>query len=149
MKSSVWLLGVMLVSPAWSQEPVTNTPVLTPLSFDRSSDSIRKIVRDAAATQSVPVQLSEETPVKRESDAAFIYVPPAEAPPPVKTPTPRLPVAEPESNGLLSAVFGMLIDDLLDVEPDDPAAGLWVTCEEQGAMQRIETCPARVLPQKP
>lgn len=57
----------MFVAPVWSQEP----------SFDLSSDSIRKIVRETAAAQSVPIQISKETPVKREPDTTFKYVPPA------------------------------------------------------------------------
>ena len=153
MKSrSLLLLGVMLVSPAWSQEPATNAPVLTPQSFDRSSDSIRKIVRDVAASQSVPVRLSAESPVEREPVATFEYVPPEKSPT-VKSTPPRLPTAPaPASAGPLSAisevVFETLVDTLLDADSDDSSEGQyerWHTCQSRAHLKTTEmgyeTCP--------
>ena len=55
MKSRALLvLAALLAAPAWSQE------------FDLHSESITKIVRNVAESQSVAVQLSEEKPVARD-----------------------------------------------------------------------------------
>lgn len=144
MKSLVLLLGVMLVSPAWSQEPAATAPVATPRSFDRNDDSIRKIVRNAAAAQSVPIQPAEETPAKREPDAAFKYVPPEPKPVKAPAPTPRLPAAAPAATGPI----GALIETLLEVEPDTSPEGRyndWLKCQDSDNLKsvsdRYKTCP--------
>jgi hypothetical protein len=136
MKSSLWLLGIMLVSPAWSQEPPANTPVLTPQSFDRNSDSIKKIVHDAAASQSVLVQLSEETPVKREPYTTIEYAPPVVAPP-AKIAKPRPTAPAPAREGPVSQIFDAVIDTLLDVDSDDGQYE-WHSCQSP---QRDPKCP--------
>jgi len=114
---SLLLLGVMFVAIAWSQEPAADEPAPTPRSFDLSSDSIKKIVRDTAAAQSVPIRISDEAPVKREPDTTIKYVPPDVAKP-AKSPDPRRPTAPPESDGPISALIDTLVDTALGVEDD-------------------------------
>ena len=147
MNSRAFLVvGALLVSPAWSQEPAPQAAVLTPQSFDRNSESIKKIVRDAAATQSAPVQLTEEKPAKRDP-ATVIYVPP-EKPAPVSEPPRRLPDASPRSDGFLSAVFETILDEVLDIEADDDitSSNEMLRCrvqkEQKTAPPGIDNCPS-------
>ena len=114
---SFLLLGVMFVSLAWSQESSAEEPTPTPQSFDLSSDSIKKIVRDTAGAQSVPIRISEEKPLEREPDTTFKYVPP-EVVQPAKSPAPRRPTAPPESDGPISALIDTLVDTALGVDDD-------------------------------
>jgi hypothetical protein len=124
----MWLVGIMLVSPAWSQQP----------GFDPSSDSIKKIVRDVAATQSATVQLSEEPPAKREPFTTIEYSKPDEERPPLKSPTPRLPTAAPASDGVVSTLVDILLDD---DELDDSSQGSYNESNSCLSKQRYETCP--------
>jgi hypothetical protein len=110
--------------------------------LDLKNDSIRKIVRDTAATQSATVQLPHEKPVARKPLANIEFVPEVKAPP-LKYPT-HLPDPAPRSSGILSA----LIDTLLDVD-DDPSLGgkypLWLSCQAhddlKSALQQ-DACPS-------
>jgi hypothetical protein len=102
------LLGALLASPVWAQQP----------SFDLSSDNIKKIVRDTAATQSRPIELSEEKPVEREPVETVRYVPPEKpTPPPVERAAPR-PVAASQSSDFLSTVIDILVDEVLGIDDD-------------------------------
>ena len=92
------LLGALFAVPAWSQEPV----------FDLHSDSIKKIVRDTATTQSALVRISNEKPAKSDPIASIDLAPPV-AKPPVKYPT-RLPDPAP-STGWFSTLIDTLIDE--------------------------------------
>ena len=126
MNPRACLLVALLVSPAWSQEPVADAPVLTPKSFDLSNDSIKKIVRDTAATKYAYVQFSAKPANKPEPVTKIEFIPAAKAPP-VKYPT-RLPDPAPQSTGFLST----LIDVLLDVDDDFTEPGkddLWLSCQ--------------------
>ena len=98
MNPRLLLLVAWLASPAWSEEPVAESPAITSGSFDLSNDSIRKIVRDSAAAQS-----------------ALVDVPPIKEDAPVKRPTPR-PANEPQSQGILSALAEMLVEEALGLE---------------------------------
>jgi len=106
---------------------------LTPQSFDRSSESIKKIVRDTAATQSAPDQLTEEKPAKRDP-STVVYVPPEKPSAPVSEP-PRQPDASSRSDGFLSAVFETILDEVLDVEDDD------ITSSNE-MLRCIDNCPS-------
>jgi hypothetical protein len=128
---SLLLLGVMFVSLAWSQKSAADESAPSPQSFDLSSDSIKKIVRDMAAAQSQPVRISEETPVEREADSTVKYVPPEEAQP-AKSQVPRRPTAPPESDGPISALIDTLVDMALDV--DDDSLGYYSVCPPTGAL---------------
>jgi hypothetical protein len=98
------LFGALLASPAWTQEP----------NFDLSSDSIKKIVRDTAATQSRPIELSEEKPAEREPVETVRYVPPEKPlPPPVERAAPR-PVAAPQSDGIFSGFLEAVVETLVN-----------------------------------
>jgi hypothetical protein len=120
MKSrSKWLVGILLVSPAWSQDP----------GFDPSSDSIKKIVRDVAATQSSTV---------REPYTQIEYSPPAEVRPPLKSPAPRLPTAAPASDGIVSTLVDILLDG---DELDDSSQGSYNESNSCLSKQLYETCP--------
>jgi hypothetical protein len=130
MNPRAWLMAVMmLVSPAWSQGLASDSPVVTPRSFDLRSESLKTIVRNTAATQFAAIQLPRQQPVQRES-TAFKYVPPADAEP-VQRPTPRLPEWTPEDRGFFSALVGTLIDSALGVESYDSQAEYhaWLSCK--------------------
>src|SRR5436190_24296863 len=75
------LVGAVLALPSWSQEPAASTPAPAHLVVDLSNESIKKIVRDTAATQSATVQISEEKPVARKSVADIVFAPPVAKPP--------------------------------------------------------------------
>jgi hypothetical protein len=148
MNWRVLLLGALLVSPAWSQEPATPSPTVTPQSFDLGSDAVKKIVLATASSQSVPVQVSREAPVKRESVTEIVYVPP-ELPPVVKEIAPP-PVAAPESDGFLSAAFDIafetLVDSMLGDETDDAMQkqyDTWRACHARDENCRLPPPPPR------
>ena len=129
------LIGAMLVCPAWAQEPT----------FDLNSDSIRKIVRATAATQSVPIQLSAEPVAHREPAAILEYVPPIEAAPVKHTAPPRgPPPPPPQSDGFVSFLFNTLVDTLLDAATGESARTqgvVWRACESAGGSKTF-TQPA-------
>jgi hypothetical protein len=114
---SFLLLFAVFFSPAWSQEPSAEQPVATLHSFDLNSDSIKQIVRDTAAGQSVPVQISEEKSANRDGDTRFKYVPPV-ATQTAKEPAPRRPTAPPKADGPVSTLIETLVDMALGVEDD-------------------------------
>jgi hypothetical protein len=106
---AVLLIGAMLVSPAWSQEP----------SFDLKSDAIKRIVQTTAATQYAPIQPPEEKPVEPEPASTIKFVPPVKEEPPVKrTAKPAAPA--PQSHTFLSALVETLVDDALGTDEDLP-----------------------------
>ena len=117
------LFGVMLVSPAWSQEAAT-VATASNRSFDLSNEAVRKIVRDTVATQAVAVQPPEEPPVARKPGGTIVFVPAPKAEP-VKYPT-RLPDPAPQTDGFLSALIETLLgveDDMSHLRPND-----WLEC---------------------
>jgi hypothetical protein len=103
------LFGVMLASPAWSQE----TPPLTARSFDLTSDSVRQIVHDTAAAQSTAARAAEEPPKELKPAGVVRYVPPVK-PEPAEPPQPRLPSAP--LSPFLSAVADILVDEVLHID---------------------------------
>jgi len=129
-----FLFGALLASPGWAQEPATKAPALTPASFDLSSDYIRKIVRDTAATQYGTVQVSAEKPAGSEP-ATVRYVPPDKPLPPAKIAAPR-PVAAPQSNSLLSGFLDAVVDTVID-----EALGIDDDIESQLPSDRRLRCP--------
>ena|SRR5688500_8415944 len=108
MNSRICLLATLLVSPAWSQESA---------GFDLRSAAIKKIVRDAAATQFAYVQIAEKPPVASETEP-FKYVPP-EKPAPTPEPPRQLPAKSPPPDGFLASAFDILVDELLGTEDYD------------------------------
>lgn len=122
---ALFLFGALLASPVWAQQP----------SFDLSSDYIRKIVRDTAATQSRPIELSEEKPAEREPVETVRYVPP-EKPAPVKIAAPR-PVDAPQSHGILSSLVDAIVETVID-----EALGIDDDLESQVPSDRRLRCPA-------
>jgi len=133
MNSRVLLLvGAMLVSPAWSQEPA----------FDLKSDSIKKIVRDTAATQFATIQVPSEKPVAPKQVAEIKFVPSVAAPP-VKYPT-RLPEPATPAAGL----FYTLVDAFLDVGDDSSLEfryPLWLSCQARDDLKHAtqqDPCPS-------
>jgi hypothetical protein len=146
MNWRVLMLSALLVSPAWSQEPETSSSVAAARSFDLRSDAVRKIVHATASSQSVPVQVSQGAPAKRESSPEIEYVPP-EKPAVVKEIAPT-PVAAPESDGFLSAVFDIafetLVDSLLGDETDEAMQkqyDTWRACQARDANCRLPPPP--------
>jgi len=117
--TSRWFLCLipMFLTPVWAQEPAANQPAATPRSFDLSSEAIKKIVRETAADQSVPIQISEGTTISRERDTAIRFVPP-EKEQPAKEQSPRRPAAPPEPVGPVSALIEALVDTALGVDHD-------------------------------
>ena len=97
------------MAPAWSQEPAA---------FDLKSDAIKNIVSATAATQFADVQIEDNAPVKTET-AAFKYVSP-EKPVAAAPDLPSKPPAQtPRSDSFVSAMFDILVDELLGIEDDD------------------------------
>jgi len=134
---ALFLFGALLASPVWAQQP----------SFDLNSDYIKKIVRDTAASQSVPVQLSDEKPAKSEPVATVKYVPPEKPLPPAKSAAHR-PVAAPQSNSFLSAVIDILVDEALGIDDDiesDVQSDRSLRCPSAEPLKTTEpgssTCP--------
>jgi hypothetical protein len=135
MNPRAWLLfGAFLVSPAWSQE------------FDLRSDSVQKIVRATAATQSVAVHETAEaaaTPGPAQKPVA--YVPPEKPSQMRELPTRLAPAAK--TNPFVSAVIDSVVEDVLGVEPD-PAYDFEYeklkACQQRNAdktaAQRNEAC---------
>ena len=139
------VVGALFVLPAWSQEPASQLAVLTPQSFDRNSESIKKIVRDTAATQTSAVQPPEEKPAKRDP-ATVVYVPPEKLPAPVHEPPRQLPEAKSRSDKFLSAVFETILDEVLDAEDDDVTSrNEMLRCrvqkEQKTSPPGIDNCP--------
>jgi hypothetical protein len=136
MKSHALLfLGALLASSAWAQEP----------SFDLKDDAIRKIVRDIAASQSVPVQLAAAKPIERKLvlDAEDLHPVerPINLPPPPHNPAPK-------SQGPVSALIETLIDSALGLDEEPTAEERydeWLYCQQAGddllsTAQRVATC---------
>lgn len=110
-------------------------PVVTPPSFDLGSESVKKILRDTAATQYATARPAEAEPAKSPPSAekAFQYIAPEKPPakPVAKLNLPPMPAAL-ESNGFLSALIETLIDEALDSDYDDPVEAntvSWLTCQ--------------------
>lgn len=120
LNSRVLLLAALLTTSAWGAEPAADALTIMPRSLDLSSDLIREIVRESAATQLALVQVAEEKPVEIEADKTVKYVPPIKKKP-VKRAAPR-PARERESNGLISALAEMLVVEALGVEDELPDA---------------------------
>jgi hypothetical protein len=120
------LVASLLGSPAWSQEPA-------PRSFDLGSESIRKIVRETAAKQSVALQVSEDATVERMPAVKTVVFVPPEKPPLLKDlPTRRAPPPAPRPNGFLDAALNTLVDTVVDTVFDDLVkehATVWRPCE--------------------
>jgi hypothetical protein len=112
------------------------------LLVDLHNDSIKKIVRDTAATQFAPIQLSNEKPVARKSIERIEFVVPVAVPAP-KYPT-RLPDPAPRSTGFLSTQ----IDTLLDVDDDPSLEGkypIWLSCQARDDLKSAtqqDACPS-------
>ena len=126
------LVGAMLASPTWSQELVV----------DLHNDSIKKIVRDTAATQFATVQLSNEKTDARKPIEKIDFVRPV-AKPPVKYPI-RLPDPAPRSTG----IFATLIDTLLNSIDDYPGPfryDNWISCQARDDLKtarQLDGCPS-------
>lgn len=143
MNSRACLLIALLVSPAWSQEPVADAPVLRTKSFDLNNDSIKKIVRDTAATKFAYVQLSDRAAIEPEP-VGIKFVPPEPKLASKPQDVPRL-LPDPPSGGFLSALIDVLLGD------DDYSAAVhsdkWLRCESRAALKTTQmgydTCPAK------
>src|SRR4051794_18316656 len=115
MNPRACLIVALLASTAWSKEPAAVPPALTAGSFDLRNESLRKIVRDTAATQSAIVVASEDAPTKSDPSATFKYVPPEENATPAPVPKTEVPRRKPSrpSNDFVSALFGIALDSVL------------------------------------
>ena len=143
MNTRAYLLAALLVSPVWSQEPAAESPKPSAPSFDLRSEAIKKIVRDNASTQFAYVQVVEKAPVKSQT-AAFKYVPPEKPEAPVHEPPRQLPAESPQSGGFVSAMFDILVDELLGIEDDDvTASNLILRCRMQKEIKSSPPGPDR------
>jgi hypothetical protein len=157
MNPRAMLFVAMFAAPAWSQDsvtvaaaPVRAAPPPAAQAFDLRSDSVRKIVRDTAATQSASVRwTADDAPAKRQPGADVRVAPPEKAPVPVtQASLPPLPQPARPSSGILTS----LIDVLLEEEPDyssDAYYEGWLRCQSHGddlksTTERYETCPNAV-----
>lgn len=127
------LAGLVLASSALAQEPVNIPPALSPRSFDLSNDSIKKAVRDSAATQYAIVRSHDSEPAKRDPIAAIDFSKPAK-PAPVKTArvdhSAATPVVAAVSESILSGLIETLLDGVTDGQSED-----WKSCKPEGATE--------------
>jgi hypothetical protein len=134
MNPRIYLLAALLVSPAWAQEPA---------SFDLKSESIKKIVHEAASTQFADIQVADKAPVKTEP-AAFKYVPPEKPATPLREPARKLPAKSSRPDGFVSAMFGILVDELVGAEDDGvTASNLILQCRVQKDIKSSPPGPDR------
>lgn len=117
------LTGLVLASPAWSQEPVQPH-------FDLHSESVRNIVRDTAATQYAQVRIAEENDAQESEpfdSTSLEEIPLLGELPPKGPASPRAYV---DPNGLFASVVDILVDSalssLLGTEVGDDE--LYVAC---------------------
>ena len=75
---------------------------------------------------------------KREPYTRIEYSQPAEPHAPLKRPAPRLPTAAPASDGIVSTLVDILLDD---DEGDDSSHGTYNESNSCQSKQRYETCP--------
>ncbi|HEX6637753.1 MAG TPA: hypothetical protein VF033_08870 [Steroidobacteraceae bacterium] len=139
MLSRAWILAALFVAPCLAQEPA----------FDLNGDLVRKIVRDAAASQSASVLVSEVPPAKAEP-AVFNYVPPEPKPAPARTVARTKPAAPTQQDGFLSQLFDVLVDEWLGVDDVDDfdditAANELLRCrvqkETKAGAPGVDNCP--------
>jgi hypothetical protein len=109
MNPRVFIMTALLVSPVWAQEPA---------SFDLGSDSLKKIVHDAASTQFADVRVADKAPAK-SAPAEFKYVPPEKPAAPVREPPRQLPVQSPQPDNFVTAVVDILFDEILGTDDID------------------------------
>jgi len=136
------LVSALLFAPAaWSQE--TAAP-----SFDLKSDTVRQIVRDAAATQYRIVEPIKEPKPARESPFARKDDPPLETSP-LKVANRQKPPAPNLQPGPLGSLVDVLIESALGIQ-DDPAAdqraAFLTLCQSldqpRSPTQKSTTCPS-------
>ena len=136
------LMGMWLVSPAWSQEAPADAPAISRRSFDLSNDTIRTIVRDTATSLSVPIRMPDEPGPERENLAISSFPPPEKTRPvehKVSLPSPTSPSSGPLSS-LVEVLLG-LDDDVPVVRRDSGLACRWPDKMSPPA-QGHESCPA-------
>ena len=108
-RSAAIALLSLLATTAWSQTPAAETPAPAERTFDLSNDSIKKVVRDTAATQFADARVTPaEQTTPRPEQIQFVTPdkPPAE--PKVSLPPPR----EPRANDFVAAIVGIAFDEL-------------------------------------
>jgi hypothetical protein len=138
-----FLVAALLVSPAWSNEPAPISPPPPRLAFDLSNDSVKKAVRDSAATQYATLQVAAEKPAEQDPVARIDFAPPDK---PLMA-KPRLvqatvpPPATPPPNEFVTAI----VDTLLDLALGAPEPEVWHAChpsDGETTMQISVMCPA-------
>jgi hypothetical protein len=149
MKFRLCLLLALITSPVLAQEPGA---------FDFRHESVKKILRDSAASQSASALAPAEAEKAPEPVREVRYVPPVKPAPLRQAEVPRLKPAPPAaaSNGLLDAVFAILVDEAFDslLGDDDVYPGVsvtaldrWDRCEGREALKSgpmgYDTCPAK------
>ena len=146
MKSRALVMVALLASPAWSQEPAPENTQPVVQHFDLRSESVQQIVRNTAASQYSNYQVADKAPASAEP-AKFVYVPPEKPPAPPSEHKVNLPERSPKSNGLLSSVVDILIDEALDNEQDDGVTSrneilrCKVQKEQKTSPPGIDNCP--------
>jgi hypothetical protein len=134
------VVGALLLTPAWSQEPASDASVVTPRTFDLSNDAVKKILRHTAETQYAAVQLTKVEAAEAKPTKTVQYVPPEKPAVTRKEPPLRLPDPAPEeSGGLISAIVHTLVAEALDLGPDDISETntvSWLTCQSRIDLKR-------------
>jgi hypothetical protein len=138
------VVGSFLAMPAWSQESAGEAPREALPTFDLSSASVRKILRDTAATQFASVQAFEAKPPEPKPVKAVQYVPP-ERPankPVSKINLPTWPREEEHgsfSSFLVDKIFETVIEEVFNLEHDDTlelSRVGWVECQASIDLKR-------------
>jgi hypothetical protein len=148
----ILVLAALLSSPGLAQEaesvsmpaPVENASPPA-ARFDLHDEAIRKVVRDTAATQYANVRETERSPPE-STPAEFVYVPP-EPRPQVQETKINLPEPTPASDGFLSQVISIVLDETLGIEDDDgiTASNDMLRCRVQkdtrSSPPGVDNCP--------
>jgi hypothetical protein len=134
------VVGCLVAIPARSQELLAPSHSATPPSLDLRAESVRKIVRDAAATQYAAPQLDESKQVEQPREAKAVRFVPPEKPPARHTGKLSLPTMPEEiEESFLSHVITSLIDEALGIEQDDPVESnsiSWLSCQSRIDLKR-------------
>lgn len=141
MRMRACLLIALLVSPAWSQEKAaTDGPAPAAHSFDLRNETVRKIVRETAATQFSAVYVTDDATAPKPAKTEFV---PAASVTEAETTTVRLPEPLPPSGGFLSTLIDTILfdDTFSDRELQEKALGCLSRENVKTAPERVENCP--------
>jgi hypothetical protein len=137
------VVGAFLALPGWSQEPAADTSPAAPPTFDLRSDSVKKVLRDTAATQYASVQVLETKPTEPKPVKTVQFVPPEKQPArratKINLPTWQKVEDSTFASWLVDQVFESIVEGVFDIEHDDSlelSRVGWVECQASIDLKR-------------